>query len=523
MSKRPPSTPPLLPGFVVGGLLGSGGFADVFAYEQHLPKRDVAVKVFVTAKLGDATIENFTSEANLMAKIGDHPNIVSIYHAGIADDGRPYLVMENCSRPNLQKRYRQELLTESETLQIGVQIASAVETAHRAQILHRDIKPANILVTRRGQPVLTDFGIAATTGGHIEYMGLSTLWAPPEVLDNPANSGITSDVYSLAATLYALLAGRSPFELASASNRDTDIMGRIQTMPLPALGRGDVSEATFHVLRRAMAKRPSDRYESMMQFARALQHVEIGLGFPGTNIDVLDDDVSGQIVEQDDEGARTRIKGFTSIDAQRDLGSTGYPTVNGAPTPAALPQPAVPEVDLTQVRAAPPVGQAVLHPSPPQPGVGGLPYSAPPTPTRGRAKRGAIWAVSVVAALAVAGGVGLWFVNSGLDEGQVAAPVQTQQIAPVDAVRAPEAVLIEDLVGTRSGSSVEFTWVNPDEAAGDTYLWRTVALSSAGEFATVSETNVVVPAEEGKEVCIEVLLRRADGTSSDAGVTACAS
>ena len=99
-----------------------------------------------------------------MAQLSHHPSIVTIYHAAIAADGRPFLVMEYCSRPGLAERYRQERISVAEALRIGIRLASAVETAHRAGILHRDIKPANVLTTDFGWPALTDFGIAATTG-----------------------------------------------------------------------------------------------------------------------------------------------------------------------------------------------------------------------------------------------------------------------------------------------------------------------------------------------------------------------
>src|SRR5690625_4811379 len=85
-----------------------------------------------------------------------HPPIVTIYHADTAGDGRPYLVMEYCPRPNLSVRYRTAPLGVAESVRIGIRLAGAVETAHRAGILHRDIKPANVLTTDYGWPALTD-------------------------------------------------------------------------------------------------------------------------------------------------------------------------------------------------------------------------------------------------------------------------------------------------------------------------------------------------------------------------------
>ena len=103
---RAPSTPPELPGYTVQRLIGLGGFADVFLYRQHLPARDVAVKVLLAPTLDDDVRARFVTEANLMAQLSHHPAIVTVHHAGFAKDGRPYLVMEYCSQPGLAERYR---------------------------------------------------------------------------------------------------------------------------------------------------------------------------------------------------------------------------------------------------------------------------------------------------------------------------------------------------------------------------------------------------------------------------------
>src|SRR5699024_11007326 len=144
---RPPAAPPELPGYRPIRHLGSGGFADVFLYQQDLPHREVAVKVLLESVVNSESRQRFVAEANAMARLSAHPSIVTIHFAGIAPDGRPCLVMEYCPRPNLGIRMRKERIDLAEVLRIGVRLASAVETAHRAGILHRDIKPANVLVT----------------------------------------------------------------------------------------------------------------------------------------------------------------------------------------------------------------------------------------------------------------------------------------------------------------------------------------------------------------------------------------
>ena len=109
--QRTPSTPPEIDGYVIERLIGSGGFADVFLYEQQLPRRRVAVKALLTHELTASARAAFTTEADLMARLSTHPYIVTIYQAGVARDGRPYLVMEYCSRPSLAERYKRHPLS----------------------------------------------------------------------------------------------------------------------------------------------------------------------------------------------------------------------------------------------------------------------------------------------------------------------------------------------------------------------------------------------------------------------------
>ena len=282
-ARREASTPPQLPGYEPVRVLGLGGFADVFLYEQQLPRREVAVKVLLAGSLDDDVRSRFQTEANLMAQLSHHPSIVTIYHAAIASDGRPFLVMEYCSRPGLADRYRQERISVPEALRIGIRLASAVETAHRAGILHRDIKPANVLTTDFGWPALTDFGIAATTGqGGGATVGMSIPWSPPELLGEHPSGDERSDVYSLAATIYSLLAGRTPFEIAGGQNSAQQLVARIERSPLPPTGRDDVPPALHQVLDKAMAKVPARRYDSAAAVARALQQVESDLRLPVT-------------------------------------------------------------------------------------------------------------------------------------------------------------------------------------------------------------------------------------------------
>ena len=523
---RPPSVPPQLPGFSHLQHLGSGGFADVFLYEEKLLGRKVAVKVLLSGKLGADAIKHFTNEANLMAQLSNHPSIVSVYQAAVAEDGRPYIVMEYCSRPNLQARYRAKRFSEAETLRIGVQIAGAVETAHRAGILHRDIKPANILVTDYDRPALTDFGIAATTSAQTQG-GMSVPWAPPESFLAQGRPDPRSDVYSLAATLYTLLAGRTPFERPGVSSSSIDLMDRIQKGELPPIARHDVSASLGRVLATAMALKPENRYGSAMEFARALQRVQIELGLSATGVDVVED--SPEAIEEDDDDGRTRFRSVVTIDAQQPTGRTLPPTTPyTVPTqpvvplspevaatqpgyrPAALSAPAAPPVDETQLRAPARVEVSLVEPEP------ATEVLTPRTRTR-------LW-LGVGAGVALVAIAGVLLVTTNGQQATSAEPSVAPKVQPIDAVPKGGAVpQVTGLSGKVSGSKVTFTWTNPDPQDGDTYLWRPKEIDAEHDYELAETTEVTTAkAAEGK-TCVEVMLRRANGKAADKPALGCVS
>ncbi|WP_203137156.1 serine/threonine-protein kinase [Microbacterium sp. JZ31] len=516
--RRPPAPPPQLPGFTHLELLGSGGFADVYLYEQELPRRRVAVKVLLPERISPSAAQ-FTAEANVMAMLSTHPAIVTIYQAGVSSDGRPYLVMEYCPRPNLQVRYRREPFSVAEALRVGVQVAAAVETAHRAGVLHRDIKPANILVTEYNRPALTDFGIASTSQTAAETTGMSIPWSPPEVFDAAAaQGGPRTDVYQLGATIYTLLAGRSPFEVPGQRNGSAELIERIERMPLPAIERPDVPSSLFAALSRAMSKDPADRYPSAVAFARALQKVQIELAHSVTPIDILDERPLDAGPE-DDDGGLTRVRGVTSI---APIDTSTRPSATTAKVAGAAP----PADDATIVRGPrvvePIADETILRPRSPQdvaaPTAAPAPEAAAPTTPERSRRWPTILAASVVGVAVI--GIGAAVIGS------VIAPEPEPTTAPTVIAQDPlgdgGVPLVEDGEGVIRGGNAVFTWTNPAPAEGDQYRWHRNALSGRGEGHLTTEPTVTVPVEGADQVCIDVYLVRANGTFTNEAVTICA-
>ena len=543
-ARRPPSTPPELPGFTYEALLGSGGFADVFLYQQLMPQRRVAVKVLLTERMTRGSADAFDAEANIMARLSTHPAIVTIYQAGVSSDGRPYLVMEYCPKPNLQVRYRREPFSVAESLRVGVQVAAAVETAHRAGILHRDIKPANILVTEYNRPALTDFGIAVASGGDAESTGMSIPWSPPEAFADANNAGPASDVWALGATVYTLLAGRSPFEVPGGRNGSADLIQRIESAPLALLARPDAPDSLQRLLERSMAKAPSGRYASALDFARALQRVQIELSMSATPIDVLDDSVDS-VAPEDEDGALTRIRNVVSIDPTRpapagvptyapplaapaddttqqaagatvarippDAGVVDSVPLGTAPAPSAGAMAVPSAADATVRRPSSIQAQAPVQPAPAA--LAPVEVAAEPAPRR-RSRLGLI--VGITAGVLVLGGVGVaWAVTAGGLPGPAAeTSAPPDESDPIDVLPATVPVVTE-LTGTVQGDQVVFTWTNPDPQDGDRFIWGVQRLGQPPSLQTTEATTVTVPAEPGGSTCIEVTLRRDDGSASD--------
>ncbi|MBB0245889.1 protein kinase, partial [Streptomyces alkaliphilus] len=273
------------PGYEVLEVLGRGGFATVHRARQLSMDREVALRIDGRRLLSERDRKRFLREVTAAGRLSDHPNVVAVHDAGVREDGHPYLVLELCPGGSLADRLsRTGPLPLAEARDIGVALADALAAAHAAGVLHRDIKPGNVMINRYGGVALTDFGLAALPRpGHdlsVTREALTPAYAPPEAfrLAEPSAAG---DVYSLAATVHALLCGRPPhFPEDGGEPSLAEIIFR-QTQPLSDLP--GVPADLMAVLRRALAADPAERTFDAAQFRDALAAVDPGARTrPGT-------------------------------------------------------------------------------------------------------------------------------------------------------------------------------------------------------------------------------------------------
>ncbi len=257
--------------------------------------RAVAVKV-LSSRLDPAARERFAREALAMSLLSDHPNVVAVYAVGVTASDQPYLVMPLVARGSVAALLdARGPLPWRETVRIGVRLAGALETAHRAGIVHRDVKPANILLSEYGEPLLTDFGIARVSGGFETTSApvtASLAYAAPEVLDGRPPS-VASDVYSLGSTLFALLVGRPPFEV-SQDEALIALYLRIARDPIPDLRPRGVPDGVCRAIERATAKAPHDRPSSAADFGALLQDAQRAAGESVTEMAVAEPGASAR-------------------------------------------------------------------------------------------------------------------------------------------------------------------------------------------------------------------------------------
>ena len=250
---------------------GVGGMATVYTARDNVLNRKVAIKVLKDEFTTDEEfVKRFNSEAQAAASLS-HPNIVSIYDVG-NEDGIYYIVMELVRGKTLKQIITEEgALPWKWSVNIAMQIASALETAHKNNIVHRDIKPHNIIITEDGVAKVTDFGIAkAVSNSTITAFG-TTIGSVHYFSPEQAKGGYTdakSDIYSLGVVMYEMLTGRVPFD------SDTSVsvaLKHMQEPPVPPMEINDnIPQAVNDIILKAMEKEPMARYQTATAMIRDL-------------------------------------------------------------------------------------------------------------------------------------------------------------------------------------------------------------------------------------------------------------
>jgi TolB-like protein/predicted Ser/Thr protein kinase len=267
------STPESLGDYELLEEIGRGGQGVVYRARQKSLNRTVALKVLSTGRwTKQPRLKRFRLEAETAASLDD-PNIVPIYEIGECD-GSCYFSMKLVEGAPLDQLVRRELLPIRRTAELIAQLARAVHYAHQRGILHRDIKPGNILVDGKGEPHLTDFGLArlteteSTVTRTIETLGTPSYMAPEQALGNHNQLTSATDVYGLGAVLYHLLTGHPPF--AGGTTYDT-IRLLLETEPRqPRLWNQKIDRDLATICLKCLEKDPQRRYSSALALAEDL-------------------------------------------------------------------------------------------------------------------------------------------------------------------------------------------------------------------------------------------------------------
>jgi serine/threonine protein kinase len=284
----PPSTPPpsmtnptaerYIGKYRIKNELGRGGMGAVYLAEQPGLGREVAIKELIQTA-DPVALKRFLQEAQVMARTS-HPNLVQVHDMELQGNVN-YLVMEFVRGRSLRDWMTQQEIPPPQVFAVMHGVLQALDYAHRQHIVHRDMKPENVLISDEGVVKVADFGIARLTddsgvGGTATRSG-TTVGTPqymsPEQVASSKVDG-RSDLYSAGIMFYELVAGQPPFTASEADGPFTLMAKHVQAPPKPpSVFRPGLNPELEHVILKALAKRPEDRYQSGHEFDEAMSQV----------------------------------------------------------------------------------------------------------------------------------------------------------------------------------------------------------------------------------------------------------
>ena len=249
--------------------IASGGYSTVYRARDVQHHRTVAIKLLNAT---EESVRLFDRERSVMGRLSDHDGIVTIYQSGLTA-GQPYIVM-----PFLEKGLADIIpdggMDPHRAAELMSVVAETIDFAHHEGVIHRDLKPGNIMLSTSGRPLVADFGIARVISGSASVQSstirLTPEFSAPEVFaGRPASP--TDDVYSLGATLFALIAGDRPFRATSEEEANLlAVMHRVVNDPVPDARQHGAPDGIAEVISTAMAKDAGDRYATAGEFSAAL-------------------------------------------------------------------------------------------------------------------------------------------------------------------------------------------------------------------------------------------------------------